>query len=391
MNWNDRNIVGGDLWIEVNLDALAHNMRIVRTMTKAPLVCAVVKADGYGCGAAHIAKTLLDNGADYLAVATAREAFELRQVVDAPILVLCEVNPVYAPEFARKKISVAAGSATRVRAYSEALAASDCNQPLLVHIKVETGMNRMGFLPKEEMADSVLAVSKMENIVIEGVFSHFARAEEPVDCSDIQAKKFFAFLKLLEERGIYPRIRHLVNSAATVSMKEYHLDMVRVGALIYGIFASEESRAFDLKPVLSLKSRVSFVKTMAERAGISYGHNHTVEKGTVVATVYGGYGDGISRAFSGKMDVLIRGRRCKQVGNICMSNFMVEGFDGIEQDDEVVILGYSESEGGDGCTDKVCDTITMEEMAGRIGSISAEILCMLGKRIPRIYIGGELM
>ncbi len=378
---------GSDLRLAIDLDALGHNMRIVREISKSPLVCAVVKADGYGCGATRIAKTLLDNGADYLAVATAGEALELREVVDAPIMVLCEVNPIYAPVFARQNISVAAGSAGRVCAYSEVLAERPCDQPLAVHIKVETGMNRMGFLPRKDTADEVLELSKIENIVLDGVFSHFARAEEPVDCSDRQAKKFFAFLKLLEERGVRPRIRHLVNSAATVSMPQYHLDMVRVGALIYGIFASEESRALDLKPVLSLKSKVSFVKTVEERGGISYGHNHTVEKGTVVATVCGGYGDGISRALSGKMQVLIRGRRCQQIGNICMSNFMVEGFEGIDPDDEVVILGYSQSASADG-GDNICDVITMEEIADRIGSISAEILCMLGKRIPREYIGG---
>ncbi len=467
-----------ELWIEIDLDALASNMREVKYMAGKARVCAVIKADGYGHGAARVAPTLLENGADMFAVATVDEAFEIRELYpEVPILVLGGVNPMLAPELAAENIAVAVDSPEKLKAFSDALYSnkrmikrydegdfpsddaddeddidrviddfrlkdhymsveqSDVDIPKLkVHIKVDTGMGRIGVLPGVRMADAFAKLAVLDNIEIEGVFSHFARADEdmlegkiyrtlddskmlddslvenmPSDSfSYTQATRFDNFLSLLKERGVVPDIKHMSNSAATLALPEFRYDMVRVGALLFGISPGVKPLGGNFKPVLSIKSRAIFVKKLSYPTGISYGHTYEANKGDVIVTVPAGYADGISRHLSGKMDVLIGGKRCRQIGNICMDYFMVAGYEGIKVGDEITILGAervredvklkdgSKNKLSDGYWNPVKETdnsreseierITVEEMAEKMGSISYEVVCMLSKRIPRIYI-----
>ncbi len=473
-----------DLWIEIDLDALASNIRTVKQMVGDSGVCAVIKADGYGHGAARITRTLLENGADMLAVATVDEALEIRaRFSDVPILILGEVSPVLAVELAVEKIAVAVTSPEKLRAFSEALrdknrvvryykskrlvrkyeeddfeqegvgvqraekqfrvseyddnlaenfgteTSSESMPKLKVHIKVDTGMGRLGVLPGVRMANAFAELASLDNIEIEGVFSHFARADEEIDVlcchsegeifdrkggaedrfSRIQAERFEHFVDLLAQRGINPRIVHMSNSAASLSMPQCYYSMVRVGALLFGISPAAEPLDSRFQPVLSLKSRAIFVKKLSYSTGISYGHTYHAEKGEIIVTVPAGYADGISRRLSGKMDVLIGGKRCRQVGSICMDYLMVKGYDGVQVGDEITIIGFENIREDSGseqrnsaidsaagschCSESVerndlPERIRVEELAEKMGSISYEVVCMLSKRIPRIYLGG---
>lgn len=375
-----------DLWIEIDLGAIAHNMRVVRKITGASMISAVIKADGYGHGAVAVAQTLLDNGADRFSVATPDEAFELREhFPDTPILILGEVDAHLAPELAGKNIAVTVASASRLSAICDALRETDSR--LRIHIKVDTGMGRIGFEPAfdaaREIADMVLSDGAGKRILVEGVFSHFARADDDdLSFSHIQAQRFCDFVKMLEECGVNPEIRHIANSAAIINLPEYHFDMVRAGILLFG--STPTGRKFEryvggeilrLKPALSVKSRATFIKKLGEERGIGYGHAYTAGSGDVVITVPAGYADGISRILSGKLEVLVGGRRCRQIGNICMDQLMVEGFDGAKVGDEIIIVGSCGS-----------DEVTIEEVAGKMGTLNYEVMCMFSKRIPRVYL-----
>lgn len=392
-----------DLWIEVDLDAIAHNMRVIRMLSKSTSVSAVVKADGYGHGAVAVARTLLENGADRFAVATADEAYELREVFpDTPILILGEVDVHLAPVLAEKQIAVTVTSPEKLMRFHKALDISVHfpKHPLIVHIKVDTGMGRIGCEPTERIADQwKKAAERIGNVIyIEGVFSHFAKADDADKrFSHFQAEQFADFVEMLQVRGIEPPIKHMANSAAIMELPEYHFDMVRAGILMFGMTPTGESLSdclkrrsselqtsafrvpdafgMELKPALSIKSRAIFVKTIPEDMGIGYSHTFVAKKGSVIVTVPAGYADGISRLLSNKMNVLIGGRRCSQIGNVCMDHFMVLGYDGVQVGDEIVIAG---------CQDNVC--IPIEELATKMGTLNYEIICMLGKRIPRVYL-----
>ncbi len=375
-----------DLWMEIDLGAIAHNMRVVRKIACSPLISAVVKADGYGHGAVAVAQTLLDNGADRFSVATPDEAFELREhFEDIPILILSEVDAHLAPELARKNIAVTVASADKLRAVCCELRGSA--SPLLVHIKVDTGMGRIGFEPSDSAADEISEVLRTLNqesaIYIEGVFSHFAKADdEDLTFSHIQARRFLDFVDALKMRGIEPEIKHMANSAAIINLPEYHFDMVRAGILLFGTTPTGErfERYLDgeivqLRPALSVKSRATFVKKLDKESGIGYCHAYIAEPGEVIITVPAGYADGVSRTLSGKLEVLVGGRRCRQVGNICMDQMMVKGFDGAKAGDEIILVGSCGS-----------DAVTIEEIARKMGTLNYEVMCMFSKRIPRVYL-----
>ncbi|MDO4753574.1 MAG: alanine racemase [Bacillota bacterium] len=382
-----------DLWIEVDLEAIAHNMRVVRKLARSPIVSAVVKADGYGHGAVAVGRTLLENGADRFAVATADEAYELRDAFpDVPILILGEVEVHLAPVLAEKKIAVTVTTPQKLARFAEALCADASRasayayaNPLIVHIKVDTGMGRIGCEPTEEMAaewEAVAGIAVRSHVEIEGIFSHFAKADDADKrFSHLQAKRFTAFVEMLKDRGIEPPIKHMANSAAVMELPEYHFDMVRAGILIFGMTPTGEKLP-ELRPALSIKSRAIFVKTIPEDMGIGYSHSYTARKGSRIVTVPAGYADGISRLLSNKMDVLIGGKRCRQVGNICMDHLMVLGHEDVQAGDEIVIAGYQEVPGFPGHG----ECIAIEELAREMGTLNYEIICMLSKRIPRVYI-----
>lgn len=374
------------VWAEINLDNLAHNIREVRDHTKKDsLVTAVVKADGYGHGSVQIADTFLENGADRLAVAILTEAIELRKGgIDAPILILGYTPRGQFDKVVDYNLIQTIYDVEDARALSEIAAKDD--KKATIHIKLDTGMGRIGFPSEEESVDKILEINKLPNIYVEGVYTHFAKADEK-DKSHVrgQFEKYIDITNQLEDRGMAIDIKHVSNSASVIDLKDYSLDMVRAGVMIYGFYPSDEvdRESINLKPAMNLKARVSHVKTVPKGTGISYGQIFKTERESRIATLPLGYADGFTRLFTGKAEVYINGKRAKVVGRICMDQCMIDVTDvpDVKVGDEVVIFGY----GKDGYPHA-------DELAEMIGTINYEIVCMVGRRIPRVYVSeGEII
>lgn len=367
-----------DLWIEIDLGAIAHNVSEIKKLVGDTKVCAVVKADGYGHGAVEIGKTLLDAGASMFAVATVDEALEMREHFrDVPILVLGETDAAVAPIVARARIAVTVTSLGKAQKLAGILRASESPR-LAIHIKVDTGMGRIGFAPNEASLEDIVKIARISELEIEGLYSHFSSADEAnKDYARLQLKRYQEFSEELRHRGIVPRIRHMANSAGIVELPESHFDMVRTGILPLGLYPSPEvdQTKMDLRPALSLKSRVGFVKTVEHPLPIGYGGDYIASPGEHIVTLPFGYADGLPRALSGKMDVLIGGRRCRQVGRISMDLATVRTAEVVEPGAEAVIVGAQ----GD-------EYIGVDELARHMGSINYEVICGFSKRIPRLYI-----
>ena len=368
------------VWAEINLDNLAHNIKEVRKHTnKDTLVTAVIKANGYGHGSVEIADTLLKNGADRLAVAILTEAIELRKAnIEGPLLILG-----YTP---REQFDLVLENNLIQTIYNleDAKALSDLavkmDRQALIHIKLDTGMSRIGFLPTEESLEDIEAISKLPNIIIEGIYTHFAKADER-DKTHVrgQFEKYKMMVDKLEERGLDLGIKHVSNSAAIIDLPEYNLDMVRAGIMIYGFYPSDEvdRTKFDLRPVMTLKARISHLKVVPKGTGISYGQIYRTERESKIATLPLGYADGFARILTGKAELYLRGKRAKLAGRICMDQSMLDVTDieGVSLGDEVVIFGYGEE-----------GYPHADELAEKMGTINYEIVCMISRRIPRVYI-----
>ena len=367
------------VWAEINLDNLAHNIKEVRKNTREDAkVTAVVKANGYGHGSTDIAKTFLENGADRLAVAILTEAIELRKAgIKAPILVLG-----YTPNTQFDKV-LQYDLIQTVYSYEDAKILSktaiDMDKEAVIHIKIDTGMSRIGFLPNEDAVEKILEINKLENINIEGMYTHFAKADETdKGHAKGQFEKYIKVSDSLKEKGLDIKIKHVSNSAAIIDLEDYNLDMVRAGIMIYGFYPSDEvsKENIKLKPAMNLKARVSHVKTVPKGTGISYGQIFKTERESKIATLPIGYADGFTRLLTGKAEVYVNGKRVKVVGKICMDQCMIDvtEIEDIQVGDEVVIFGY----GNEGYP-------SAEELAEKIGTINYEIVCMVGRRIPRVY------
>ena len=373
-------------YVAVDLDAAVENMNRMHEHLKAGTrMMAVIKTDGYGHGAFPIGKALepLDYVFGY-AVATAEEALKLRKEgVEKPILILGYVFPCDYEILARQNVRIAVFREDMLEELSAASRA--IGKPIPVHVKVDTGMGRIGIAPDDEGLRFVEKVLHTEGVEIEGIFTHFARADEE-DKTNVnhQFDRFQAFLnRVRDELGFVPPIRHCSNSAAILELPETHLDMVRAGITLYGLEPSDEvdMKKIPLKPVMSLHSRITFVKTVMPGESVSYGGLFTAGKPTRVATVPLGYGDGYPRSLTGKGEVLIRGHRCPILGRICMDQFMVDITDlpDVREGEPVVLLGRDGSE-----------CITAEELGKRSGRFNYELVCLISNRIPRIcYLHGE--
>jgi len=368
-------------WAEINLDNLAHNVGEIRRITdKRAEIMGVVKADAYGHGVWGVTKTLLDNGVDRLAVSMLDEAIQLRKSgVDVPILVLGYTDPARACEVVDYDITQTVFSHELAEALSSAAAA--CKKNIKIHIKIDTGMTRVGFMPGYSAVKDVIRISKLPGIVVEGIFTHFASADEKDSCYTYeQFEKFMSICNELQRIGIYIPVKHVCNSAATINYPEMHLNMVRPGIILYGIYPFEnvDREIIDLKPVMSFKANIIMVKEVEKNTPVSYGRIFTTARKSKIATVPVGYADGYTRLLSGKGKFLIKGQEAPVIGRICMDQCMVDVTD-IEQEvkvgDEAVIFGFQ----GDKC-------ISVDDVARDIGTISYEVLCIIGKRIPRAYI-----
>lgn len=367
-------------WVEVNRKKAIHNFLEVRRAVGPNIkVCAVVKADSYGMGSVELSKMYLENGVDMLAVAVISEAFELREEIkEKDILVLGYTPEEFYEDAVNNNITLAIydyNLAEKLNAVAKSM-----NKKAKIHIKVESGMNRLGFIPTEENADKVAAIAKMENLIVEGAFSHQAKADETdKTTAHKQAEIFMSFIKMLEERNINIPIKHIANSATIIDLPEYFYDMVRPGIILSGFYPSDEVNINNLKfeICVTMKARIANVKTIEAGEGVGYGHLFSATKTTVVGTIPLGYADGYSRLLSNKGYIVVKGVKCPILGKVCMDQFMVDltNVENPQIGDEAIIYGN----GTDGA-------MTAEDVAKMRGTISYEVLTNLGKRLPRIYV-----
>lgn len=371
-------------WAEVDLDAIGHNLREIKgKLARNTLVMSVVKADAYGHGVFETVQTLLENGADRLAVSMLDEAIQLRKSgVTVPILILSYTDPSRAEELIQYDITQTVFSMELAQSLSEA--AVKLSQSIKVHIKIDTGMTRVGFAPGYEAVKNVVAISKLPGIVVEGMFTHFSKADEwDKTYTNMQFERFTSICTELNRIGVFIPVKHVANSAAAMSYPEMHLDMIRPGIIQYGLYPSYEvdKSLLDLKPAMTLKTKITMVKKVEAGCSVSYGGTFVTERETYIATLPIGYADGYSRLLSNKASVLIHGEYAKVIGNICMDQCMVDVTDlvqaGIDVSvgDEVVLFGKQGEK-----------QITVSELADYMGTISYELVCIIGKRIPRIYL-----
>ncbi len=369
-------------WAEISLEALRHNARELRAAVGEDcILLGVVKADAYGHGAPLVAKTLREEGCGYLAVACVQEALALRAAGETlPMLILGAVDAEYAPLMADRDVTLAVECAEKGRALSAALAPG---QRLKIHIKLDTGMGRLGFPAGDRDALKAAAeVMGLPGLEPEGVFTHFAVSDTPggEDYTEKQFALFTAAAAELERlSGKKLRLRHCANSGGVLSFRDkgYCLDMVRPGILTYGIYPDAERGGLDLVPVMTLKSRVCAVTHHKKGDTISYGRTWTADQDCTLAVLPIGYADGLQRCLSGKLTVQLRGRRVRQVGRICMDMCMVDVTDlpEVRPGDVAVIFGT----GADGGP-------TVTELAELAGTIPYELLCDVSLRVPRISV-----
>lgn len=365
--------------MDVDLDALRRNFEAIRKLVAPASVMPVVKANAYGHGLVAVGRALVELGADSLGVACLEEGLELRRSgIRAPILVFGGIYGDQIRHFIEHDLEMTASSIDKLEAI-EACARSLGRVPS-VHIKIDTGMERIG-VHHYSCQPLLERAKRAAHCKIRGIFSHFACADDPA--SPITGLQLERFLEAIEGFQIEGARRHIANSAAMMARRDTHLDVVRPGLALYGVYPYPELRStLELAPVMSITSRVVYFKVVKKGAGVSYGHTWTAPSDTRVVTLPIGYGDGYPRRLSNKGEVLVRGIRRPIVGNVCMDQFMVDiGSGEAYNGDEVVVIG---SQGG--------ERITVEELAEAAGAIPHEILASMSVRIPRRYSqGGRIL
>jgi alanine racemase len=367
------------VWAEIDLDAVRANVRALRAAVQPSALLAVVKADAYGHGAVPIARAAIEAGAEQLGVALVEEGVELRDAgIDAPVLVLSEPVPDAAATVVARGLTPVLYTTGGIDALAKAVAHADA-MPLPVHLKVDTGMHRVGCRP-EDVVDLATHILDRPELRLAGMCTHFAVADEPGnDYTAEQLRSFDAVLDELRERHIPTGLVHASNTAAALGVAAARYDMVRAGIGIYGIApAPEFENTVPLIPAMALKARVSYVKTLPAGARVSYGLRYETSRPTRIATVPIGYADGVPRELSRHgADVLIRGRRVPIAGTVTMDQLMADvGEAAVEVDDEVVLIGRQ----GD-------QEIRASEWAERLSTIAYTIVCGIGPRVPRRYVG----
>ena len=369
------------IYAAVDLDAVAANMAVIRA--KLPVgvkIMGVVKADGYGHGAVETAETILRNGAEQLGVACCEEGVSLRNAgVTAPVLILGYTPPGCFPEVVGYGLTQTVYNAAGAGKLSEA--ALGQGKTAAVHIKIDTGMGRLGFLPDTESVRAVKAICALPGLRVEGVYTHYAvadsAAEEDMAFTRAQYGKFLQFINALEANGVRIPLAHAANSGAVLNHAKTVSDMARVGLLTYGL-VPDGADAAGFKPVMRLIAKVVSVKQPGPGASVGYGRTYVADKQTKIATVSAGYADGYPRYLSNKGRVIINGEYAAVAGAICMDHFMadVTHIKHVAEGDEAVLIGSA----GD-------KSVTADEVAALGGTINYEIVCGVGKRVPRVYRG----
>ena len=371
---NFYNKTNRDVWAEVNLSAITHNLtEIRRHINKNSKLCAVVKANAYGHGAIPVAQCAIKAGAEYLAVATVDEGLELRAAgFTQPIIILGLIPPSAAAE-------VVASDLTQTVADFE-LAKAICNAAVSqgklakIHLKIETGMGRIGAFV-EQAAELATMISLMPNVELEGVFSHFAEADSK-DKTFVkeQLAVFNKAVEAIQSNGIEIKLRHIAESAAILEIPEAHFDMVRSGIITYGLYPSDEvNHTIELQPAMRLCARVAFIKNIKAGTSIGYGRDFVASRDSVIATLPLGYADGYIRAYKG-FYVEINGQKAPIAGRVCMDQVMIDVTDieGVKVGDEVTLFGS--------------ETLTTDDAANHLNTINYEVTCLVSNRVPRIYI-----
>ncbi len=363
----------------INLGNIYHNISQIKKSFKEDVhIMPVIKADGYGHGAVQTAQ-VLEKCADSFAVAVIEEAKELRNAgITKPIMILGTLPTARYEEAVANDVIIPIYTVEMAKLLSNA--AKSMNKIARTHIAVDTGMNRIGMKCDKSGIELIKKIMSYEGIEISGIFSHFATADyEDKTFSNVQWKRFNEFLKDLENEGIKIPCKHICNSAAILDMPHMAGNLVRPGIITYGLYPSDEvdKNAIDLRPAMELKSHISFVKEVKAGCGISYGGTNVSDKDRIIATVPVGYADGYPRLLSDKGRVIIRGEYAPIVGRICMDQFMVDvtHIDGVSIEDTVTLMGKD----GD-CY------IGAEEIANHAMTINYEIICGIGKRVPRVYM-----
>ena len=364
-------------WAEIDLDALAHNYRALRSnLEPGCRFVGVVKANAYGHGAIPVAKKLEELGAEYLAVACLGEAIELRQAgIKAPILILGGTPGQLAPELLHYDVTQTVFDLATAQVYSKA--ASEAGQVLKVHIKADTGMGRLGFVGENRVAD-ILEACALPGLEAEGLFTHFADADGSEEYTMAQFTDFLDLRDALAEKGKTFKINHCAASAAMLHYPCTHLDMVRPGIALYGHYPDEEAVGLDgpgLIPVMTLKTRVAAVRTLPAGSSISYGRTHVLSRESRLAVLPIGYADGLHRGLSNRMEVAFDGQRAPIVGRVCMDLCMADVTDlpQVQPGDVAEVFGKS---------------LPVEEKSDALGTISYELLTSVAPRVPRLYGNG---
>jgi|AntRauTorckE6833_2_1112554.scaffolds.fasta_scaffold08254_3 alanine racemase len=365
------------VWAEVNLDNIKFNLKQVKkNIPENTKIMAVVKADGYGHGVIPVAQAVLEAGADRLAVALPEEGKQLRENgFKLPIQILGEVLNNQIPILIENDLIPTISKIDTVERLNELAAKKDINKK--IHVKIDTGMGRIGVFP-DDAVDFIKKVNSFKNIDIEGIMTHFAKADEKDKSYTYkQWERFKSVIDELKEVDIEIPIKQAANSATIIDLPEFALNMVRPGIMMYGLRPSHEvDESFKLKPALSWKAKIVYLKEVPPGTGISYGATYITKKKAKIATIPMGYADGFSRLLSNKGEVLINGKRAPIRGRVCMDQFMVDitDIDNVNIGDEVVLIGKQGTE-----------EITATEMADLIGTINYEITCDISKRVPRVY------
>ncbi|NLC71218.1 MAG: alanine racemase [Desulfuromonadaceae bacterium] len=365
---------------EIDLQALIHNFSQVKTLAGAKRkVLAAVKADAYGHGAVPAALALERHGADFLGVALTEEGLQLREAgIGLPILLLGGFYPGQEEAILDHRLTPILFDLESARRLNEAARRKGSVHPF--HLKIDSGMGRVGFR-EEELGEALGRLHGFSSLDMEGVLSHLALSDVPDHpATAVQLERFRRALELIRASGFQPRCRHISNSAAVLSLPVPECNMVRPGIMLYGSPPSVHfEKGFDLRPVMSLRTAVAQLKRVPEGTGVSYGHRFVTSRPSLLAAIPIGYGDGYSRRLSNCGEVLIRGKRARVAGTVCMDWTVIDVTDipGVQVGETVTLLGRD----GD-------DQISAEEWAEKVGTISYEVYCGIGKRVPRVYRGG---
>lgn len=367
------------IWAEIDLDNLIFNINEIKKKSNNSEIIGVVKANAYGHGAVEVSKALLDNGINRLAVANIIEAIELRESnITCPIMLLGISEDYAIDSIIEYNVEPTISSYSFAFKLNEKL--KELNKTINIHIAIDSGMGRIGFKQEDKDLADIINISKLSNLKIESIFSHFSTADsKDKEYSLKQIEIYNNFLDKLNISGVRVNKKNLCNSAAIIDLPESHYDYVRPGIIQYGYYPSNEVDIdhFNIKPVLTWKTRVIHIKEVNEGEYIGYGKTFKTNRKSIIATLPVGYADGYSRGLSNKGKVIINGKLASIVGNVCMDQFMVDITDipDVKLDNEVILLGSYENIKFDA-----------DDMAEILNTISYEVLCLIGRRAPRVYI-----